>query len=374
MLGDPDLDRRTYDLLRLVNTHEPVGSIRLTERMHHRGYRIEDRTIRLALADLDEAGFTAKVPGRGRRLTAAGRAELDRGDVSGRLERVRERIAMLTSRVTYDPTEDSGDLVVGTVTVPRDSLPAVFDALRTVDDSPLGPASVGIVKADEDSDASGGDVDCNGTVGSANRLRNRRETDGESEVGNESDDRVRLAFPSSITLDGSLLSWGIDADLTTAGLVEYHGNGDEVVRYVDAISGEGSTMDVVSLLIEAGRTDVDPALDGGTGTLIVDNREFPLARFGEARDLAEGTAASLGGVVDVRRPREPGPFPLGGPGWEFASLTYGGIAEIAVALLCERGLADDWDTLFGTRSRSDLRSLPSAEAAIEERGLFDYDD
>lgn len=356
MPGAPDLDRRTYDLLRLVDAHEPIGSIRLTERMHCRGYRIEDRTVRLALADLDDGGLTTKVPGRGRELTAAGRAELDRGDVSGRLSRVRERIATLTSAVTYDPTEDVGDLVAGAVLVPRESLSAVFDVLRELDGSPLGPVPTA--------------------------------------VADDSRDRVRLAFPSSITLDGVLLSWGIDADLTTAGLVEYRGTssdgdgtddvdrsddttgdgtGGEIVRYVDAISGEGSTMDVVELLIEAGRTDVTAALGGGTGVLVVDNREFPLARYGEARDLAAATARSLGGVVDVRRPREPGPFPLGSPGWEFGSLTYGGIAEATLALLREHELADEWETLAGISPRSDFHPLATARATIEDRPRLDGD-
>jgi len=346
MAETPDLNRRTHDLLRLIDAHEPIGSIRLTDLMQRHGYQIEDRTIRLTLADLDERGFTEKIPGLGRKLTAAGRTELDRGDVSGRLERIRECIATLTSQVTYDPTEDTGTLVAGTVSIPNQSLSAAFETLGRLEDSPLGPVPTAVLE-EENEYASG---------------------------ARDGGDIVRLAFPSSITLDGTLLSWGIDADLRTAGLVEYRGDGNEIVRYIDAINGEGSTMDVVTLLIEANRTDVETALNGGAGVLIVDNREFPLTRYGEARDLAGRTASSLGGVVDVHRPREPGPFPLGNPGWEFASLTYSGIAETALALLCERSLADSWETLAGVRPRSDFHPLTTAKATIEERGLVDNTD
>ncbi len=75
------------------------------------------------------------------------------------------------------------------------------------------------------------------------------------------------------------------------------------------IGDERATLDVVSLLIEAHRTDVTSALDGEVGLLVADNREFPLAHYETARELAVGTRNALGGSLDVRRPRESGPFP-----------------------------------------------------------------
>lgn len=316
----PNDDRRTYDLLRLIDENEPIGSIRLVEQMQRRGYSIKGRTIRLMLSELDDAGLTEKVAGRGRRLTDRGRSELERGDVSGRLESVRERIATLTSRVTYDPTDDAGELVAGTVAVPGAELDRAFDALAELHESSLGPI---LVAAADDG----------------------------------SDDVTELAVPSSISLDGVLLSHGIDSRLITAGLVEYD---DEIRRYIDAISGENATMDVISLLVEAGRTDVERYLDGGTGVCIVDNREFPLTRFEEGRDLATATREAIGGAIDLRRPRESGPFPAGNPSWDFASLTYVGASETAISLLAERELADGWDSLAGIRQRSEFEPVPAA--------------
>ncbi|WP_136590201.1 NrpR regulatory domain-containing protein [Salinigranum halophilum] len=325
-----DLDRRTYDLLRLIRANEPIGSIRLVDLLQQRGYDIKGRTVRLMLSDLDEAGFTQKVPGKGRRLTEAGDAELDRGDVGGRLRQVRERIATLTSQVTYDPTEDAGELLPCTAEVPVDDAPAAFDALEALGASPLGPAMV------------------------AARVT------GAS---------VELKLPSSITLDGVLLSRGIDVDLTTAGLVEYRPGDETVNRYIDTLSGEGSTMDVVSLLIEAGRTDVDAVLAEEMGVLIVDNREFPLTRFAESEDLALATTANVGGVLDIRRPRESGPFPRGEPSWDFASLTYGGIGELSIALLAERSLVDSWETLGEPVARSAFEPASVVRAALAEEGV-----
>ena len=86
--------------------------------------------------------------------------------------------------------------------------------------------------------------------------------------------------------------------------MEYVPDNDGITRYVDTLSGEGSTMDAVSLLIEADRTDVTPVLDDETGLLIVDAREFPLPRFAEGRDLSVATQERLGGVVDIARPRD----------------------------------------------------------------------
>jgi repressor of nif and glnA expression len=329
-----DADRRTYDLLRLIDENEPIGSIRLVDLLQERGYSIKGRTVRLLLSDLDEAGLTEKVAGKGRRLTEAGRAELARGDISGRLERVRERIATLTSEATYDPVEDVGEFVVGAGRVARADLPEAFDLLCSLHDSPVGPLLVddaGVVEGAA-SDATTGDL------------------------AGDDDDAVTLAFPSSITLEGVLLSRGIDAQLMTAGLVEYDG---DVRRYIDVISGENATIDVVRLLVDAGRTDVAGLLDAGQAVLIVDNREFPLTRFEEARDLATATSENLGGVLDLRRPREPGPFPAGSPGWEFASLTYGGAAEQALALLSEHGLLQEWESLAGLRPRGAFEAAPT---------------
>ena len=309
--------RRRYDLLRLIDENEPIGSIRLVDMMQQRGYSIKDRTIRLMLSELDEENLTEKVTGKGRRLTPTGRTELERGDVSARLERVRERIATLTSGVTYDPAEDGGEVVAGTGRVAAGDVDDAFDRLTALHESTIGPVPVAIVD------------------------------DGPS---------VEIAIPSSITLDGVLLSRGINARLVTAGLVEYDGS---ISRYIDAISGEGSTMDVGRLLVEADRTDVDAVLDGREGVLIVDNREFPLTRFEAAKDLTTATRDRLGGVVAFRRPRESGSVPVGTQGWEFASLTYGGIGETAFALLHEHGLLAEWNSLGGLRPRTEFEAAPT---------------
>ncbi|SDY29301.1 NrpR regulatory domain-containing protein [Halobellus clavatus] len=313
--------RRRYDLLRLIDENEPIGSIRLVDMMQQRGYSIKDRTIRLMLSELDEENLTEKVAGKGRRLTSDGREELERGDVSGRLERIRERIATLTSEVTYDPAEDGGEVVAGAAQVPTDRVDEAFDLLTALHESPVGPIPVSV-------------------------------TDGDS--------GVELAVPSSITLDGVLLSRGINTRLVAAGLVEYDG---EITRYIDAISGEGSTMDVVHLLVEADRTDVDAILHGSEGVLIVDSREFPLTRFDETQDLSTATRDRLGGVVKFRRPREPGEVPTGTQGWEFASLTYGGAGETAFALLHEHGLLSGWKSLDGIEPRAAFEPAP----AVRER-------
>jgi repressor of nif and glnA expression len=312
-------ERRRYDLLRLIDENEPIGSIRLVDLMQQRGYSIKDRTIRLMLSELDEENLTEKVTGKGRRLTPEGREELRRGDVSGRFERIRERIATLTSEVTYDPSEDGGEVVFGSGRVPADRVDDAFELLTALHRSSVGPVPVSLI-----------------------------ETDSESEV--------EIAAPSSITLDGILLSRGINARLVTGGLVEYDG---EIDRYIDAISGEGSTMDVVRLLVEAGRTDVDAILEEREGILIVDSREFPLTRFDEARDLSTAARDQLGGVLDFRRPRETGQIPAGRSGWEFASLTYGGVSEAAFALLYEHDLLREWESLGGVRPRSAFEPAPT---------------
>jgi len=165
-----------------------------------------------------------------------------------------------------------------------------------------------------------------------------------------------------------LLSGGISTRLVTGGIAEYttpadaervftddpSAVGGEIRRYIDVISGENSSVDIVTLLLEADRTDVLSVLDDDPGHLIFDNREFPLARYEEGRDLAVATRNALGGVIDLRRPREDGPFPMGSPGWEFCSLTYSAIGEIGLGLLTEREMVTDWTTLYSTQPRNEF--------------------
>lgn len=333
-------DQRTYDILRLLGDHEPIGSVHLTEHLQERGYSLTERTVRLTLSDLDEAGLTEKVDGKGRRLTAAGRAELERGGVRGRVEHVRERLTDLTSRVTYDPSSDEGRLVIGTVRVRESERATLAGVLARLDESPLGPVVAAVEPV---------------TVDGAEYLE--------------------VTVPSSVTIDGVLLSNGIDSHPDTLGLVEYETDpdpeslpyedpepavdGGAIRRFTDVIGDERATLDLVELLIDAGRTDVESALDGGTGLVVADNREVPLARYETTRELATRTRDRLGGVLDLRRPREPGPFPWGDPGWTFASLTYAGAAECVISRCVESGIAAEWETLAGTRPRSAL-SPPSS--------------
>jgi restriction endonuclease len=128
------LDTREYDLLRLVKQHGPIGSIRLHDLMELHGYSIQDRTIRLMLADLDEQGYTAKVSGKGRRLTPEGQKALTQENVTGRLEQIRTRIATLTSKVTYDPIEERHDMEIFTREKPKATFENAYKANRHIYD------------------------------------------------------------------------------------------------------------------------------------------------------------------------------------------------------------------------------------------------
>ena len=339
---DTDLDRRTYDLLRLVDRHGPIGSIQLVELMQLRGYDIKDRTIRLTLSELDTKGLTEKVPGKGRRLTDSGRTELQQGNVSGRLEQIRARIATLTSRVSYDPIENTGTLVASCAFLDADGADEVRSLADRLGSLPFGPLPVSLEEASE------------------------------TEPG-----AYRLLAPSSITLDGVLLARGVNANLTTAGVLEYDPTldddgetapadlGGRLTRYVDIINGEGSSIDVISLLIQAGRGDVRSILeDGEPGFLIGDDREFPINRYDEARDLAVSTRSKLGGALELRRPREQAEASNANSTWAFGSITYVGAGELLLTALHEYGLSEEWITLYGTVPRNRLGAVETSAAAV----------
>ncbi|MWV39161.1 NrpR regulatory domain-containing protein [Natrialba sp. INN-245] len=340
----PDLDRRTYDILRLVDRHGPIGSIQLVELMQVHGYEIKGRTIRLTLSELDDLGLTTKVPGRGRRLTEKGREELEQGHVSGRLEQIRARIAQLTSRVTYDPTEDAGVLIASGAFLAEDDVADALSLLARLDARSFGPIPASF------------------------------EESAENEPGD-----YRLLVPSSISLDGVLLTHGINATLTNAAVLEYEPPADgtddssdrdgRIVRHVDVLNGKGSSIDVITLLIEANRSDVESVLESSeTGFLLGDDREFPINRFEEARDLAESTRGELGGVVDFQRPRERTQFQDSNSGWAFGSITYAGTGELLLSALYEYDLTTSWETLYGMVSRHKLEPVQSIARVPEPNG------
>lgn len=341
-----DIDKRTYDLLRLVDRYSPIGSIQLGELMQLHGYDIKDRTIRLKLSELDSIGLTEKVPGKGRQLTESGRVELEQGDVNGRLEQIRARIAVLTSRVSYDPIEDAGVLIVSSAFLDADAVEDALALVERLESLPLGPIPISL-----------------------------EETSG-TEPGD-----YRLLVASSITLDGVLLAHGISTNLSTAGVLEYTSTnrkeddssaiasnaerGGRIVRYVDVINGEGSSIDVISLLIQANRSDVTSLIEGNeSGLLIGDDREFPINRYEETKDLTLSMRAELGGVVDFRRPREQEAFLDGNSAWAFGSLTYVGAGELTLTALYEYGLSDDWETLYGTVPRNRLEHVQAFRGTV----------
>jgi hypothetical protein len=278
------------------------------------------------LNELDEKGFTNKVGNKGRELSEQGRAELQKGNVRERIEEVRARIAQLTSQVTFDPFDQTGLVVASAVTVPEERIEETKAVLAALEETPLKPIPVQVTSDDE---------------------------------------VVELRVPSSITMDGVLINQGIAPNLICAGITEYvprytdrpGTEGGEILRYTDAISGESSSMDVVSLLIKADQTNISDIVSGSdSGLIVVDNREIPLTSYNNAREMVGAVRSELGGVVDIRRPREPGPFPYGGPGWGYASITYGGVGENVIGALVEKGIARSWETLQGHASISEFTS------------------
>lgn len=157
--------------------------------------------------------------GKGRRLTEAGRNALETGNVGARLERARARIATLTSRVTYDPVEDTGELIAAAAYLDDGTVGPALDALCRLSDLPLSPCSVAVEEA------------------------------AVTEPG-----AYRLSLPSSLTLDGVLLSVGISTRLITGGIAGYDpasaagetvtddplAAGGGITRYIDVASGENS--------------------------------------------------------------------------------------------------------------------------------------
>ncbi len=202
-----------------------------------------------------------------------GRRELEQGHVSGRLEQIRARIAQLTSRVTYDPTEDAGVLIASGAFLAEDDVADALSLLARLDARSFGPIPASFEESAENE------------PGDYRLLVPRVSHSTVCYSPTESTRRLRTP-PSSSTSPG-----GRD------GRLERPRRSNRSPRRRP--EREGSSIDVITLLIEANRSDVESVLESSeTGFLLGDDREFPINRFEEARDLAESTRGELGGVVD----------------------------------------------------------------------------
>jgi len=317
--------QRTGHLRILKETDRPSSGRRIASALNHVGHEISERTVRLYLHKMDEAGLTENFGKRGRRISNFGRAELE---VTGIIEKVgflSAKIDQMTYRMSYDLESGNGTVVVNISLVKPEHLLICLDEIRQVFAEGFSMGEMlSLLYAGE-------------RLGSA--------VIPEGYIG--------FATVCSITLNGVLLQYGIPTNSRFGGLLELHDK--KAVRFVEIINYNGTSLDPLEAFIRSGMTDYRGAISSGDGKIGASFREFPADSREDVEKLAERLKTiGLGGFMVLGWP---GQTLLDIPVNEgsFGAVVIGGLNPAAI--LEERG--------FRINSRA-LAGL------LDSRRLFNY--
>ena len=170
----------------------PINSKRLAETLAEAGYRLNERTVRLYLGELDAQGLTISQGRRGRMITEKGITELRAAQTIQRVGYLSARIDQMTYRMTFDLATRTGLVVVNTSIVQPRLLTACIDDVCSVFEKGFAMGDrVGVL-------APG---DCLGELTVPR-------------------DRIGLCTVCSITLNGVLLKHGVPTTSQFGGLLE----------------------------------------------------------------------------------------------------------------------------------------------------------
>ena len=269
--------RRLIEILRVIESASlPVGARSISDSLCNRGYDLGERAVRYNLKILDELEFTKKRGYSGRVITPLGSKELSDALVDDRIGFVNTRIEEYMFKTSFDPMTGTGDVIANTSIIDKANAEGVFEILDRAFDAGY-TVSRRVLILDEGDNISSRVIPA-GSLG--------------------------IATLCSITLDGMLLKKGIPVLTSFAGLAEV--NEKQPGEFTDLIAYAGSSLDPMKVFMGRRVTSVANAIFKGTGRVLANVREVPVAAAKHACSLLEDfQAAGLGGLIKIGGPAEP---------------------------------------------------------------------
>jgi repressor of nif and glnA expression len=310
-------DKARTAILRVLSELDgPVGAARIAERLPSMGVRLQPRTIRLYLTELDRDGLTALNSRRkGRVITDLGRAELEHSDVVSKVGFVRGRIDTLGYRMTFRGETGEGTIIANFALVQSRDLSRVFTEIKPVFARNLSMGR------------------CLSLVRGNEMLSGRAIPGGYAALGTL----------CSVTVNGVLMSEGIPVTSRYGGLIELRQG--RPVRFVELMEYSGVTVDPLETFIRAGMTDVRGAASKGNGVITASFREIPSVALDDARRVFDRLQrAGMGGILMIGRPGQPLldiPVAEGRTGF----IVVGGLNPLAAVV--EAGISCEMKSLSG---------------------------
>jgi repressor of nif and glnA expression len=256
----------------LKEANQPLGSVQICEKLVLSGHDISERTVRLYLQELDDAGLTEKANKRKRKISDLGLRELEATKIIERVGFLSAKIDQMTYRMNFDLNSRSGSVVINvTVANPMH----VKDNLRLISKV----------------------YEYGYSMGELMTLLPPGESLGHITIP---EGMVGLGTVCSVTLNGVLLKYGIPTVSRFGGLLEIEDR--QPKRFVEIIMYDGTSLDPLEVFISSHMTDYLGAI-GGNGRIGASFREFPAESREVVEDLAQRLKKiGLGGFMCIGRP------------------------------------------------------------------------
>ena len=263
-MGIIQSERKSIEILRILREHrEPVGAKRLSEIMAERGFVLSDRAVQYYLSFLDEQGFTSKIGNKGRVLTPEGHTEIERALVDERVGYVISKLERLAFRSTLDPATGIGDVSYNLSFVHENDLERAEKVFADV-------------------------------IGAGMSFYSNY-----SVINNDPripPDHVGIITVCSITMDGVLQNLGVPVRMAYGGTLQIEGG--RAKGFQDLIGYQGTTVDPLSLFINAGLTSIYGAVTKGNGVALANVREISSTAQDQFEEMARNMR-ELGFVFPV---------------------------------------------------------------------------
>lgn len=269
--------RRLIEILRVIESASmPVGARAISEILCSRGYDLGERAVRYNLKILDELGFTRKKGYSGRVITPLGSRELSDALIDDRIGFVNTRIEEYMFKSSFDPQSGHGQVVANTSIVDKAYAEEVLSMLGRAFDEGYAISRRALI-LDEGDMLSAQEVP-SGALG--------------------------VATVCSITMDGILMKKGIPVLTSFAGLAEIRDK--KPYQFTDLIAYAGSSLDPMTVFMQRKVTNVANAICRGSGRVLANVREVPVAAVEDVLDLLDASrSAGFGGLIKIGDPAEP---------------------------------------------------------------------
>jgi repressor of nif and glnA expression len=269
--------RRLIEILRVIEEMDkPVGARAISDLLCNRGYDLGERAVRYNLKILDELGFTEKKGYSGRVLTPLGSREMNDALVDDRIGFVNTRIEEYMFKTTFDPISGRGDVIANTSIIDKANAEKVFEILTSVFDAGYS-INRRILILEEGSEILSSEI----PVGS-----------------------LGIATVCSITLDGMLMKKGIPVLTSYAGVMDVKEG--QPTEFLDLIAYAGSSLDPMKVFMAHRVSSVANAVSFGSGRVLANVREVPIAAAELVRDHLVGSIMTdFGGLIRIGDAGEP---------------------------------------------------------------------